>query len=84
VFGAKATELMPILEKWVEPRPTLESVKLSANYMDPHGRLLIQNVYDQVAWYKSQGLVDKSVDVSTLLDLSFVEGQTGLKQSTAQ
>jgi len=84
VFGAGATELMPILEKWVEPRPTLESVKQSANYMDPHGRLLIQNVYDQLAWYKAQGLVDKSVDASKLLDLSFVEGHTGLKQSTAQ
>ena len=50
-------------------------MKLSANYMDPRGRLLVKNVYDQVAWYKKQGLVDAAVDAKTLLDLSYVDGQ---------
>lgn len=76
VFGAEATALMPVMEKWIDPKPSFETVKVSANYMDPRGRLLVQNVYDQVAWYKKQGLVDAAVDAHALLDLSYVEGQT--------
>ena len=30
------------------------------------------DIYHQVAWYQSQGLVDKSVDAHKILDLSFV------------
>lgn len=74
VFDAKAAALLPILEKWVEPKPTLDTLKLSANYMDPQGRLLVQNVYEQVAWYRAQGLVDATVDAAHFLDLGFVQG----------
>lgn len=74
VFGAKAEALYPILKKYVKPEPTIETVKLSANFIDPKGRLLVKNIYDQVAWYQAQGLVDKDVDAKKFVDLSFVEG----------
>jgi NitT/TauT family transport system substrate-binding protein len=74
-FGDQAKALMPVLEQWIEPKPSFEAVKLSANYMDPQGRLWVQNIYDQVAWYKKQGLVDATVEPGSILDLSFVQGR---------
>ncbi|WP_428248123.1 ABC transporter substrate-binding protein [Ferrovibrio sp.] len=78
VFGAKAEAAFPILEKWVEPKPSFEVVKVSANFMDPQGRLLVKNIYDQVAWNQAQGLVDKTVDAKQFLDLSFVKDHLDL------
>jgi NitT/TauT family transport system substrate-binding protein len=81
VFGAEAEALFPILKKYVKPEPTLERVKESANFIDPEGRLLVQDIYDQVAWYKAQGLVDKDVDPKAFLDLGFVKGHLQLPKS---
>jgi NitT/TauT family transport system substrate-binding protein len=78
MFAEKAQAVMPILEKWVKPTPTFEVAKVAANYMDPKGRLLVKNIYDQVAWYQAQGLVDKSVNAADFLDLSFVKGHLDL------
>ncbi|WP_430397629.1 ABC transporter substrate-binding protein [Ferrovibrio sp.] len=78
VFGAKAEAAFPILEKWVEPKPSYDVVKVSANFMDPQGRLLVKNIYDQVAWNQAQGLVDKTVDAKQFLDLSFVKDHLDL------
>lgn len=77
-FGSKAEAAFPILEKWVEPKPSYEVVKVSANFMDPQGRLLVKNVYDQVAWNQAQGLVDKTVSAKEFLDLSFVKDHLDL------
>ncbi|MEL3890260.1 ABC transporter substrate-binding protein [Ferrovibrio sp. MS7] len=78
VFGPKAEAAFPILEKWVEPKPSYDVVKVSANFMDPQGRLLVKNIYDQVAWNQAQGLVDKTVDAKQFLDLSFVKDHLDL------
>lgn len=43
-------------------------------YIDPKGRLLVDDIYNQVAFWQSMGLVDKSADAKTILDLSFIEG----------
>jgi NitT/TauT family transport system substrate-binding protein len=74
-FGADAEALMPIFERWVRPKPTLEIVKLAANYAEPHGRLEVKSVRDQVAWFQRQGLVDRTVDPNQFLELGFVPGQ---------
>lgn len=74
MVGEKALAAMPALEKWVQPKPTLDIVKVGANYMDPQARLMVKNIYEQVAWYQAQGLVDKSVNAKDFLDLSFVKG----------
>lgn len=78
MVGEKALALMPVLEKWVQPKPSIDTVKIAANYMDPQGRLQVQNIYDQVAWYQAQGLVDKTVKAADFIDLSFVKGHFDL------
>jgi NitT/TauT family transport system substrate-binding protein len=42
-----------------------------AYYMDPLARLDAADIERQVEWYKSQGLVDQSVDADAVVDLSF-------------
>ena len=73
VFGDKADALIPIIQKYVEPKPTIDQVKASASYVDPKGRLLVKNLYDQVAWYQAQGMVGRDADMAKMLDLSFVK-----------
>lgn len=78
MFGAKADALIPLLQKYVKPEPTREDVLASASYIDPQGRLKVQDIYDQVAWYKKMGMVDESADAKSMLDLSFVKGHLDL------
>ena len=47
-------------------------VEASIPFIDPDGKLLVRDIYHQVAWYQSQGLVDKSVNAGRILDYSFV------------
>jgi NitT/TauT family transport system substrate-binding protein len=81
VFGAKAEALYPIMKKYVRPEPTPQQVINGANFIDPKGRLLVQDIYDQIAWYQAQGLVDKSVSAKTILDLSFIKGHLDLPKN---
>ena len=74
VFGAKADALVPIIQKYVQPAPTPEQVLASVSFIDPEGRLKVQDIYDQVAWYKKMGMVDASADVKSMLDLSYIPG----------
>jgi NitT/TauT family transport system substrate-binding protein len=73
VFTDKSDAVIAIIQKYVEPKPTPEQVKSSANYIDPQGRLLVGDIYAQVRWYQANGMVDKDVDASKLLDLSFIK-----------
>jgi NitT/TauT family transport system substrate-binding protein len=72
-FGDKADALIPIIQKYVEPKPTPDQVRASASYIDPKGRLLVKNLYDQVAWYQAQGMVGRDADMTKMLDLGFVK-----------
>lgn len=72
VFGAEADALIPIIEKYTKAKP--EAIKAGAPYIDPQARLKVQSIYDQIDWFKEQGLVAKSVDASDFVDLTFVEG----------
>lgn len=74
MFGAEADALFPIMEKYVQPKPTPATVKAGANFIDPEDRLLVSDIYRQVAWYQAQGMVDKGVSAKSVLDLSFVKG----------
>ncbi len=73
VFGDKADAVIAIIQKYVEPKPTADQVKSSANYIDPQGRLLVGDIYAQVRWYQANGMVDKDVDAAKLMDLSFIK-----------
>ena len=78
VFGPKADALIPILQKYVKPEPSADQVKASVSFIDPKGRLLVKNLYDQVAWYQAQGMVDAGADARIMIDLGFVDGHLDL------
>jgi NitT/TauT family transport system substrate-binding protein len=73
MFGDKADALIPMVQKYVEPKPSADQVKASASFIDAQGRLLVKNIYDQIAWYQAQGMVARDVDAAKVLDLSFVK-----------
>jgi NitT/TauT family transport system substrate-binding protein len=68
--GASAPALVAIIAKYTGQKPA--QIRNGIPYIDPNGKLLVRDIYHQVAWYQSQGLVDKSVDAHKILDLSFV------------
>ena len=72
-FGPKADAVIAIIQKYVEPKPSAEQVQQSANFIDPQGRLLVNDIYAQVRWYQAHSMVDKDVDAVKLLDLSFIK-----------
>lgn len=72
VFGEEAEALVPIIQKYTKAKPA--NIYAGAPFIDPLGRLKLKPIYEQIAWYKSMGLVDKSVDPKTFLDTSFIEG----------
>lgn len=71
-FGPEADALIAIIAKYTRAAP--EVIKVSLPYIDPQGRLLVRDLYDQVRWYQAQNMVDKTVDPKTIVDLSFVKG----------
>jgi NitT/TauT family transport system substrate-binding protein len=72
VEGADAAAYLAIFAKYTgQP---IDQLRLGIPYIDPQGRLLVRDIHHQVAWYQAQGLVDKSVDAATVLDLSFING----------
>ncbi len=73
VFGPKADALIPILQKYVKPEPTADQVKASVSFIDPEGRLMVRDLYNQVAWYKAQAMVDAGADAKTMMDLGFIK-----------
>jgi NitT/TauT family transport system substrate-binding protein len=79
-FGPAADELIAIIQKYV-PNQTPDSVKASAPFIDAAGRLDVGDIYEQVAWYKKQGLVDAGVDAKAFIDVSFVKGHANLPKS---
>jgi len=74
VFGADADAIVEILMDYVGPNPTPEKIKNGAPYIDPKGRLDVGDVHEQIGWYQSKGLVDRSVQPDRIIDLSFVDG----------
>jgi len=72
VEGDDAAAYLAIFAKYTgQP---IDQLRLGIPYIDPEGRLLVRDVYHQIAWYQAQGLVDKSVEAGAVLDLSFVKG----------
>lgn len=73
--GSEAPALLAIIAKYTGQ--SAAQIKRGIPYIDPDAKLLVPDIYHQVSWYQSQGLVDKSVDAKTLIDLSFIEGHDG-------
>jgi NitT/TauT family transport system substrate-binding protein len=72
LFGKDADALIAIIEKHTKAKP--EVIKVSLPYIDPQGRLLVRDLYEQVRWYKANKLIDADVEAKNIMDLSFVKG----------
>jgi NitT/TauT family transport system substrate-binding protein len=70
--GPGAPALLAILAKYLGQPP--EQVNQGLSFVDPDGRLLVKDIDRQIAWYQARGMVDKSVDAASILDLSFIDG----------
>jgi NitT/TauT family transport system substrate-binding protein len=69
--GRDADDLLAIIAKHTGQSP--DQIRLGIPYIDPDAKLLVSDIYRQLAWYQSEGLVDESVDARAILDLSFVD-----------
>jgi NitT/TauT family transport system substrate-binding protein len=76
-FDAASHEVAGLIAKHVYPgQPAERAVSLveaSTFFVDSQARLNVGDIHDQIAWYKSQGMVDAAVDAKALMDLSFIE-----------
>ena len=76
ISDIKSKEVATTIARYVYPdrgTDAASTVELGAYYIDPQARLDVADVARQIAWYKSQGLIDKAVDVRTVIDTSFVK-----------
>ncbi len=76
IRGPGYDEAIAILAKVLE-QPA-DRVRVGLPYVDPEARLNVGDVYNQVEFWQSQGLVDRNVDAKAILDLSFVKGHFNL------
>jgi NitT/TauT family transport system substrate-binding protein len=76
ISDIKSKEAATTIARYVYPDRGPDAaamVELGAYYIDPQARLDVADVARQIAWYKSQGLIDKAVDTRTVVDASFVK-----------
>jgi NitT/TauT family transport system substrate-binding protein len=76
VSDIKSKEAATTIARYVYPdrgTDAAATVELGAYYIDPQARLDVADLARQIAWYKSQGLIDKAVDARTVIDASFVK-----------
>src|SRR5579875_487412 len=69
--GPTAPETLAIMSKFTGVAPA--EIEKAIPYVDPEGRIDATSVADQIAWYKSQGLLKGNVDAYTLLDSRYAE-----------
>lgn len=82
ISDARSKEAAAIVAKYVapgqDPQKAADTVEASTFYVDPQARLDVGDIHRQVAWFKSQGMIDASVDAAAFIDLSFVQGHTNI------
>lgn len=76
VFGPDAEALVPTLEKYTKASPA--AIYKGAPFIDPDGRLKVDQLIGQVEWMKKAGLVEAGLDPMSFIDLSFVDGHYGV------
>jgi len=75
---AAAAEVAKHVYPGEPPDKAIGVVESSTFYVDPQARLDVGDIHAQIAWYKSRGMVDASVDPVSLMDLTFLPGHTNL------
>jgi NitT/TauT family transport system substrate-binding protein len=71
--GETAEEVIPILIEYTAVKNADLLRKITPTGMDPDGRVNIESLQRDVDFYTSQGLVKEKVDVSKIVDHSFLE-----------
>ena len=71
VKGPGYDELLTIIAEATKQKPDVVAAGLP--YVDPKGKLLVDDVVNQVKFWQSEGQVDKALDAKSIMDLSFVK-----------
>ena len=72
IHGENFDDMMRIMAAAMQQPAELLEVGLP--YVDPMGRLLVDDIYNQLAFWQSVNLVDKSATAKGMMDLSFIQG----------
>ena len=75
-FGPAAEALIPILENYTKASP--DAIYKGSPFIDPDGRLKVDQLLGQVAWMQKEGLVEAGLDPMSFIDLSFIDGHYGV------
>lgn len=67
-----AKELVDIIHKYT--RLDRRNIRAGLPFMDPMGRLMVRDIYDQIEWHQENKLLRKSVSAKQIMDLSFIDG----------
>jgi NitT/TauT family transport system substrate-binding protein len=77
IVNINVREAATIIARYVYPGLPIGSaaatVAVGANYMDEKARLDLPDIERQVEWYKTQGLIEQTVDAKQIVDESFVK-----------
>lgn len=75
-FGPAAEALLPTLESYTKSSP--DAIYKGSPFIDPDGRLKVDQLAGQIAWMKKEGLVEVDLDPMSFIDLSFIDGHYGV------
>jgi NitT/TauT family transport system substrate-binding protein len=67
--GPTAAATLAILSKYLDLPPAILSQGLA--YIDPEGRLDVNDVLHQIAWFKAEGLTKEDVDGRNIIDTRY-------------
>lgn len=76
VQGKRGDEVVDIVTEAVGLKPDLYR-KIVPNYVDPDGKVNVESLKKDYAFFKEQGLLQSDVDVSGIVDPSFAKAAVG-------
>ena len=68
-FGPTAPAIIAIIAKYTG-QPEAD-IRLGITYLDREGRVDMQDVQRQIAWYRAQGMLKGETDAKTVIDLRY-------------
>ncbi len=68
--GPSAPENLAIMSKYLDQAP--EAIEPALGYVNAGGRLDVNDIRRQIAWYKSQGMVKAEIDADKIIDTHYV------------
>ena len=67
--GAPYQEILHLISKYTEEKPDI--IALALPYNDRNGELYVEDIQKQLDWYHRNGMVEKKMSGSEMVDLSF-------------